>query len=179
MDSTESRTRSATAGLSGGEDTENREKLVHRGSHSDYRCGDCCGHSAVKSGWGMTYEAMREGCGISMHRPLAGHTPLRRCGKNPSARRCSHGSCGVVEGEAERPTSGACPAPRPSPCGRGIGHRSPQQCRHLERRGIRLRRDSWVSVMYAEELNSTTSSVTLQSTDRHEILVRQVALKRK
>jgi hypothetical protein len=37
-------------------------------------------------------------------------------------------------------------------------------------RGIRLRRDSWVSVMYAEELNSTTSSVTLQSTDRHGIL---------
>ena len=36
--------------------------------------------------------------------------------------------------------------------------------------GIRLRRDSWVSVMYAEELNSTTSSVTLQRTDRHGIL---------
>jgi len=45
--------------------------------------------------------------------------------------------------------------------------------------GSRLRRDSWVSVRYAEELNSTTSSVTLQRTDRHEILVRQVALKRK
>ena len=38
---------------------------------------------------------------------------------------------------------------------------------------------SLVSVMYAEELHSTTSSVTLQRTDRHEILVRQVALKRK
>ena len=37
-------------------------------------------------------------------------------------------------------------------------------------KGIRLRRDSWVSVMYAEEPNSTTSSVTLQRTDRHEIL---------
>ncbi len=36
--------------------------------------------------------------------------------------------------------------------------------------GIRLRRDSLVSVMYAEEPNSTTSSVTLQRTDRHEIL---------
>jgi len=36
--------------------------------------------------------------------------------------------------------------------------------------GIRLRRDSWVSVMYAEELNSAKSSVTLQRTDRHEIL---------
>jgi hypothetical protein len=36
--------------------------------------------------------------------------------------------------------------------------------------GIRLRRDSLVSVMYAEELNSTTSSVTLQRTDRHGIL---------
>jgi len=36
--------------------------------------------------------------------------------------------------------------------------------------GIRLRRDSWVSVMYAEALNSTTSSVTLQRTDRHGIL---------
>jgi hypothetical protein len=36
--------------------------------------------------------------------------------------------------------------------------------------GIRLRRDSWVSVMYAEELNSTKSSVSLQRTDRHGIL---------
>jgi hypothetical protein len=36
--------------------------------------------------------------------------------------------------------------------------------------GIRLRRDSWVSVMYAEALNSTTSSVTLQRTDRHGLL---------
>src|SRR6266852_6159805 len=36
--------------------------------------------------------------------------------------------------------------------------------------GIRLRRDNWVSVRYAEELNSTTSSVTLQRTDRHGIL---------
>ena len=44
-------------------------------------------------------------------------------------------------------------------CKRGVG---------IE--GIRLRRDSWVSVMYAEALNSTTSSVTLQSTDRHGIL---------
>jgi len=29
---------------------------------------------------------------------------------------------------------------------------------------------SWVSVRYAEELNSTTSSVSLQRTDRHGIL---------
>jgi hypothetical protein len=29
---------------------------------------------------------------------------------------------------------------------------------------------SWASVMYAEGLNSATSSVTLQSTDRHGIL---------
>src|SRR5713101_7497863 len=36
--------------------------------------------------------------------------------------------------------------------------------------GIRLRRDSWVSVMYAEALNSSKSSVTLQRTDRHGIL---------
>ena len=36
--------------------------------------------------------------------------------------------------------------------------------------GIRLRRDSWMSVMYAEGLHSTTSSATLQRTDRHEIL---------
>src|SRR5438128_9587001 len=33
--------------------------------------------------------------------------------------------------------------------------------------GIHVRRDSWVSVMYAEELNSGKSSVTLQRTDRH------------
>jgi DNA invertase Pin-like site-specific DNA recombinase len=37
-------------------------------------------------------------------------------------------------------------------------------------RGICLRRDNWVSVRYAEELNSTTSSVTLQRADRHGIL---------
>jgi hypothetical protein len=43
----------------------------------------------------------------------------------------------------------------------------PEIKQHL---GIRLRRDSLVSVRYAEELNSTTSSVTLQRTDRHGIL---------
>ena len=36
--------------------------------------------------------------------------------------------------------------------------------------GIHLRRDTWVSVMYAEGLNSAKSSVILQSTDRHGIL---------
>ena len=36
--------------------------------------------------------------------------------------------------------------------------------------GIRLRRDSGVSVMYAEGLNSTKSSGSLQRTDRHGIL---------
>jgi len=36
--------------------------------------------------------------------------------------------------------------------------------------GTGLRRDNLVSVMYSEELNSTTSSVTHQRTDRHEIL---------
>jgi hypothetical protein len=36
--------------------------------------------------------------------------------------------------------------------------------------GIRLTRDSLVSVMYAEKLNSTKSSATLQRTDRHGIL---------
>src|SRR6266568_933865 len=38
---------------------------------------------------------------------------------------------------------------------------------HQQRKGIRLRRDNWVSVRYAEELNSGQSSVTLQRTDRH------------
>src|SRR5713101_7243508 len=33
--------------------------------------------------------------------------------------------------------------------------------------GIHVKRDSWVSVMYAEELNASKSSVTLQRTDRH------------
>ena len=36
--------------------------------------------------------------------------------------------------------------------------------------GIHLRWDNEVSVRYAEELNSGRSSVTLQSTDRHDIL---------
>ena len=37
-------------------------------------------------------------------------------------------------------------------------------------KGIRLRRDNEVSVMYAAGLHSTTSAVTLESTDRHGIL---------
>jgi len=37
-------------------------------------------------------------------------------------------------------------------------------------RGIRLKRDNWVSVRYAEELNSAKSSGILQRTDRHGIL---------
>ena len=40
----------------------------------------------------------------------------------------------------------------------------------LRYRGIRLTRDRGVSVMYDEGLNSTTSSVILQRTDRHGIL---------
>src|SRR6266511_4835113 len=36
--------------------------------------------------------------------------------------------------------------------------------------GRHLRRDNLVSVLYAEELNSTKSSVFLQRTDRHGIL---------
>ena len=43
----------------------------------------------------------------------------------------------------------------------------------LKNLGIHLRRDTLVSVMYAEALNSATSSVTLQSTDRHGILGQQ------
>ena len=45
-----------------------------------------------------------------------------------------------------------------------------RQRRHQWKQGIRLRRDNWVSVRYAEELNSAKSSVTLQRTDRHGIL---------
>jgi len=36
--------------------------------------------------------------------------------------------------------------------------------------GIRLKRDNWVSVMYAEALYAATSSVTLQRTDQLGIL---------
>ena len=50
-------------------------------------------------------------------------------------------------------------------------------CTH--NRGMRVKRDSGVSVVYVEGLNSAKSSAPLQSTDRHGILVRQVALKRK
>jgi hypothetical protein len=35
---------------------------------------------------------------------------------------------------------------------------------------VGLRRDSWVSVRYPEELNSAKSSVTLQRADRQGIL---------
>ena len=37
-------------------------------------------------------------------------------------------------------------------------------------RGIHVRRDDLVSVMYSAELNSATSSITRQRTDRHGIL---------
>ena len=47
---------------------------------------------------------------------------------------------------------------------------SPDDRNIIAHGGIRLTRDSWVSVMYAEALNSAKSSVTLQSTDRHGIL---------
>jgi hypothetical protein len=40
----------------------------------------------------------------------------------------------------------------------------------VEEVGIRVKRDSGVSVVYAEGLNSAKSSATLQSTDRHGIL---------
>jgi hypothetical protein len=42
----EPHTISNSRNIGGGEDTENREKLVDRGSNSDHRCGDCCGHAA-------------------------------------------------------------------------------------------------------------------------------------
>jgi hypothetical protein len=40
----------------------------------------------------------------------------------------------------------------------------------VKNEGIRLKRDKWVSVRYAEELNAAKSSVILQRTDRHGIL---------
>src|SRR5215471_5991539 len=44
-------TRDATKGLSDGAGTDEEEKLVGGRSHCNRRCGDCCGHAAVKSGW--------------------------------------------------------------------------------------------------------------------------------
>src|SRR5215510_1466323 len=44
-------TRDATTGLSGGAGTDEEEKLVGWRSYCHHRCGDCCGHAAVKSGW--------------------------------------------------------------------------------------------------------------------------------
>jgi hypothetical protein len=41
---------------------------------------------------------------------------------------------------------------------------------YIRKVGSRLRRDNWVSVRYAEELNSSKSSVLLQRADRHGIL---------
>ena len=55
-------------------------------------------------------------------------------------------------------------------CKPRVPRRAPLAVCVVEQWGIRLRRDSWVSVMYAEGLNSAKSSVTLRSTDRHEIL---------
>ena len=42
--------------------------------------------------------------------------------------------------------------------------------RASDNQGIRVKRDSVVSVMYPEGLDSAKSSVTLQRTDRHGIL---------
>jgi flagellar basal body rod protein FlgF len=54
----------------------------------------------------------------------------------------------------------------------GFGYRELARIIHYtcNERGIHLRRDSWVSVRYAEGLNATTSSVTLQRTDRQGIV---------
>src|SRR5215471_21540031 len=49
--STEDRTRSGTACNAGGAQTKNHENLVHRGSNSDHRCGDCEGRSFINIGW--------------------------------------------------------------------------------------------------------------------------------
>ena len=59
------------------------------------------------------------------------------------------------------------------------GPMAPQGMWFARWEGIHLRWDNWVSVRYAEELNSGKSSVTLQRADRQGILVRQVALKHK
>ncbi len=40
----------------------------------------------------------------------------------------------------------------------------------LGKKGIHVRRDDLVSVMYSAELNSATSSITRQRTDQHGIL---------
>ena len=61
MDSTESRTREATAGISDGEDTQKREKLVDCGSNSDHRCGDCYGHSAEIADGVSVHHLLHEG----------------------------------------------------------------------------------------------------------------------
>jgi hypothetical protein len=61
--------------------------------------------------------------------------------------------------------------------GRAGGYRSrhPLAVSRLPYTGIRLTRDSWVSVMYAEDLHSAKSAVTFQGTDRHDILGQQSA----
>src|SRR2546427_7177149 len=78
MDSTASRTRYATDGISGGEDTEDREKLVDRGSNSDPRGGDCCGRSSVKNAWRDCPWTSIPGvfCSYSRRCPLSSPSPM-------------------------------------------------------------------------------------------------------
>ena len=77
MDSPESRTRYATDGLSGGEDTENREKLVDRGSNRAPRGGDCCGRSSVKNAWrDCPWPSLAYFFSSSRRRPLASPAPM-------------------------------------------------------------------------------------------------------
>jgi hypothetical protein len=76
-----------------------------------------------------------------------------------------------VRGNLEDPGGGADAQPFSQ-----TGHHSHDQlhcrlCAMAKRAvGSHVRRDRLVSVMYSEELNSTTSSVSLQRTDRHGIV---------
>ncbi len=101
---------------------------------------------------------------------------LKHCGGNPlrAATLFGWGRQTVARGLAERRSGILCLGAQSACSGRKRWEeRHPQVAealRQLADAGIRLRRDSWVSVMYSTELNSATSSVTPQRTDRHGIL---------
>src|SRR2546423_5008297 len=84
-------TRYATKGLSGGEGTNKGEKLVGCRSNRDHRCGDCCGHSAVKSGWRDVRFGHTEEGGVFLHGTRQGKTDrVTRKGVKPCMYRVSH-----------------------------------------------------------------------------------------
>jgi hypothetical protein len=102
--------------------------------------------------------------------------PLQEGRHRPSCQILLHGhELALIDLVLREPLLAGNPLTRES---RAVFARSPSSCQSVGQvssisRGIRLSRDSWVSVMYPEGLHSAKSSGTSQRTDRHQGIVGQ------